>query len=215
MTERFESRFKGFDKKELFFQCWLTPQADRTMVITHGLAEHSECYHDFALKMNEDKINVYAWDLAGHGRSSGKRGYIPNFNDYELDLRCFIDVIFKEIGSDDKKIILFGHSMGGLITLMHLLSAETSRYAAACLSSPALGYSIEVSSIKDWLARFSNKWLPTLTLYNEIEYRDLTHLPEKLAEYENDSFRHDKVCAAIYLGMMENFDFVFKNAETI
>lgn len=212
MSKQFESRFLGKNNKDLFFQSWISESANRTIVVTHGLAEHSECYSDFAAQMCEDGFNVYAWDLQGHGRSEGKRGYVADFNDFVEDLGFFLDVVKKDI-PNDQPIILFGHSMGGLITLLHQLKSPNEKVQALCLSSPALGYAINVSAIKDTLAKLSNRFFPTLTLYNEIKYQDLTHDADKLASYPMDSLRHDKVCAAIYLGMMEGFDYVFTNAD--
>ncbi len=215
MSKQFESRFKGRNNNDLFFQSWVNETADRTIVVTHGLAEHSECYTEFANEMLNDGYNVYAWDLQGHGRSEGKRGYIADFQEFVTDMECFIDVVRNDI-PPQQPIILFGHSMGGLITLLyHLKQPKSPGIQALCLSSPALGYAVHVSSIKDTLAKLSNRFFPTLTLYNEIRYSDLTHDQDKLSSYPMDSLRHDKVCAAIYLGMMESFDYVFANAKNI
>lgn len=215
MSKQYESRFKGRNSKDLFFQSWVSDTADRTIVVTHGLAEHSECYSEFANEMLNDGYNVYAWDLQGHGRSEGKRGFVADFQDFVADLECFVDVVRNDI-PDGQPIILFGHSMGGLITLLyHLYQPQSPDVQALCLSSPALGYAIEVSAFKDTLAKFSNRFFPSLTLYNEIRYSDLTHDQDKLSSYPMDSLRHDKVCAAIYLGMMQGFDHVFAHVKDI
>jgi alpha-beta hydrolase superfamily lysophospholipase len=215
MAQRYESRFENENGHELFYQSWIQPQASKTIVLTHGMAEHSDCYHEFATKMADDGFNTYAWDLFGHGRSTGKRGYVEKFDDYVRDLGLFINVVSEQLPDQNKQLILFGHSMGGLITLLHSLQSPVESINGIVLSSPALGYNIDVSAFKDWLARTSHKWFPSLTLYNEISYTDLTHDPEKIAEFAKDSLRHDKVCASIYLGMMEGFDFVRTHAHEI
>lgn len=215
MAKQFESRFKGRNNNDLFFQSWVDDSADRTIVVTHGLAEHSECYTEFASKMLNDGFNVYAWDLQGHGRSEGKRGYVADFQDFVGDMECFVNVVRNDI-PEGQPIVLFGHSMGGLITLLyHLRQPESPGIQALCLSSPALGYAIDVSMIKDTLAKVSHRFFPTLTLYNEIRYSDLTHDQDKLNSYPMDSLRHDKVCAAIYLGMMQSFEEVFSRVKDI
>lgn len=214
MTKQYESRFTGHENRDLFFQSWNSENADRTIVVTHGLAEHSECYSEFATQMCADGFNVYAWDLFGHGRSQGKRGYVNDFQDYVDDLGLFIKNVRNDI-PEDQPIVLFGHSMGGLITLLHRIQNPDDDIQALALSSPALGYAIEVSAIKDTLAKISHRFFPTLTLYNEIKYKDLTHDSGKLAAYPMDSLRHDKVCSAIYLGMMQGFDDVFANVAEI
>ena len=78
-VQRFEGHFKGSESNELFYQTWTPEKVRGLFVITHGLAEHSECYHPLAKMLSDDGWLVYAWDLRGHGRSEGKRGYIKNF----------------------------------------------------------------------------------------------------------------------------------------
>ena len=63
-----------------------------------------------------------------------------------------------------ENLVLFGHSMGGLITLRFLQSHATA-YAALVLSSPALGLGMPVPKLKEMLAKVAIKWLPTLTLF--------------------------------------------------
>lgn len=215
MNKRYESRFVNQQGHEIFYQSWINPAFNKTMVVTHGLAEHSDCYHEFATRMNEDQFNVIAWDLPGHGRSYGKRGYVESFDHYLNDFRQLLQLVNSETHKSSHSLVLFGHSMGGLITLLYALQNNIENVSALVLSSPALGFHIEVSAFKDWLARTSNKFFPSLTLYNEIKYTDLTHDPEKIEEYNRDSLRHDKICSTIYLGMLEGFDFVKANASQI
>ena len=61
----------------------------------------------------DNGYNVYRYDARGHGRSEGNRGDLEKFDDFLLDLDIYIDLIKKEY--PNLKIVLLGHSMGGLV----------------------------------------------------------------------------------------------------
>ena len=202
MAKRYEGHFKGSDQNELFFQTWTPDSVRGVFVITHGLAEHSECYHSLAKKLSDDGWQVFAWDMRGHGRSEGKRGFVLNIQSFIDDLECFLDVVTKQVQAAN--LILFGHSLGGLVTLRYLETHERT-YAALALSSPGLGLSIPVPKFKEALANVAIKWIPSLTMFNEIKYTDLTHDEEMIKSYQADNLRHDKISPGLFLSMVDNF----------
>jgi alpha-beta hydrolase superfamily lysophospholipase len=222
MTERREGHFAGHEGLELFYQSWSAhaqsgeqsgaKSARGTLVITHGIGEHSEAYNRTAEKLAPMGWDIFAWDLRGHGRSEGKRGYVPDFHYYALDLGCFLRFLQTQ-NRLSKPFALFGHSMGGLITLRHLLDEEvgTPVPTAVVLSSPLLEVALAVPKIKDAAARLLNRVLPGVTLYSEIKYEDLTRDPELLKSYPTDALRHEKISPAVYLGMLENNALVGKS----
>jgi alpha-beta hydrolase superfamily lysophospholipase len=58
-----------------------------------------------------------------------------------------------------------------------------------------------------------SKWLPDVTLFNELEPRNFTHDLEVLKEYEQDHWRHDRISSALYMSMLDSLDFIFKNSD--
>ena len=213
---RREGHFRGYGGTELFFQSWSRPENNETLVITHGIAEHSECYAPTAESLVHFGWNIVAWDLRGHGRSEGKRGYVAEFADYSRDLAHLL----KFLKSSDRiksNFALLGHSMGGLVTLRHLVDDETGapRPRAAVLSSPLLGIALAVPVVKDMAAKLLNRILPTITLHNEIRYDELTRDLERLKTYDSDPLRHDKISPALYLGMIENIEFIKLRSDRI
>jgi alpha-beta hydrolase superfamily lysophospholipase len=211
-SQRFEGQFRGHDQTELFFQTWTPEKVRGVFIITHGLAEHSECYHPLAKVLVEDGWQVYGWDLRGHGRSEGKRGYVKDLSQFIDDLEVFHNMVVKK--SAGHNIVMFGHSLGGLITTRYLESKK-SNYAALCLSSPGFGLSVKVPMVKEKLARIAINWFPTITMYNEIKYEDLSHLEEMQKYYRADNLRHDKISPGLFLGMVENFPLALENAGEI
>lgn len=200
---RTEGSFEGHDGAELFYQTWMAPEPRGTLVVTHGINEHSESYDRFFAKnMAPRGFNIIGWDLRGHGRSHGKRGYIDRFQTYSEDLQAFIRYLESE-GKLSLPYSLVSHSMGGLITLKYLIDHGPKGAASLALSSPLLGVALAVPPMKDFAARVLFRFAPTTTLYNEIRYEDLTRDPTMLGTYKKDPLRHEKISPTLYLGMME------------
>lgn len=205
MLQRYEGYFRGFDQTELFYQTWTPDKIRGTLLLTHGLAEHSECYHHVAKELSEDGWRVVAWDLRGHGRSEGKRGFVKQFSNFMADLENLMEmVVLGKMAAKPSSLVMFGHSMGGLIST-RFLQTRHPEVAALCLSSPALGLSAKVPKLKEALAHVAVRWVPTLTMYNEIKYEDLTRDEEMLKSHHKDTLRHDKISPGLFLGMVENF----------
>ena len=111
--------------------------ASQWLIVTHGLGEHSG-RHQHLLKLFPQQFNILLYDLRGHGRSEGERGNVRHFSDFRLDLQSVIDYLRKEFMM--KKFILFGHSLGGLITADWLQNTATDGCYPenVFLSSPAV-----------------------------------------------------------------------------
>ncbi len=213
MAERHEGQLHGANNNDLFFQTWTPDRIRGSVVITHGLAEHSDCYHPLARALTEDGWKVFAWDLRGHGRSEGKRGFVLNINQYIADLGVFISHIQNHLQKNGPWV-LFGHSLGGLITT-RFVQEQQPQNSALALSSPCFGLSLPVPKIKEKLAHFAIKWVPSLTMHNEIKYTDLTHDEEMQKSYARDTLRHDKISPGLFLSMVENFPVVQERADHI
>lgn len=212
MLKRSEGYFRGKDDFELFFQTWTSSKPTATLVITHGMGEHTECYQRLIDGLQDQNLRFIAWDLRGHGRSEGKRGVISDFNDFCDDLTVLLSHIKKDISEDP--IVLLGHSMGGLVTLKTLAEHHPD-VKCAVLSSPLMGVAVDVPEVKKVGARYLAQYLPTVTMWNEINDRDLTHDKEVIAEFRKDPLRHDRVSPKLYLEMVANCESIKENADQI
>ncbi len=214
MLNRHEGTFAGHENAEIFYQTWTISDPRGTLILTHGLAEHSECYHALAKRLNQEKWNVWAWDLRGHGRSEGKRGCVGQFSDFMKDLGRFVE--FYRTQKDlpiTKKQVLFGHSLGGQITTRAILEGDVADVDAVVLSSPAFGLKKTVPAWKTKFAQLAAEWLPNMTLSNEITWRELSRDEEQIKTYDQDPMRHDRISPVVYLGMCEGFERVAQHAS--
>lgn len=83
------------------------------IVATHGIGEHLG-RHKYIPDLFGHNFNIFQYDLRGHGRSTGRRAYVSEFELYMEDLREILRFLNQKYRM--KKFILFGHSMGALIT---------------------------------------------------------------------------------------------------
>ncbi|MDK4701170.1 alpha/beta hydrolase [Rhizobium sp. CNPSo 4062] len=91
------------------------------LLISHGLAEHSRRYETFAKAMAGQGFHVYAHDHRGHGETTAPDAPIGRFARRNGVEQVIADVLaMRELAATTYPglpIILFGHSMGGLISL--------------------------------------------------------------------------------------------------
>lgn len=200
MATRAESHFLGAEQNTLYFQKWSVPNAKGTLLITHGQGEHSGCYSRLIDGISALELNVYAWDLRGHGKSAGQRGYAQQFTDYCKDFELFLKKLTTEKEILTKPLFLLAHSMGGLIQSKVLVDHINLPVQAQVLSSPMFGLSLEVPAIKQTAARYISALFPKLTLGNEINFSNLSRDNLVIREFEHDVLRHDRISASVYLG---------------
>jgi lysophospholipase len=215
MSLKLEGHFYSSDKVKLHYKYWPNSNAKKTLVVTHGQAEHGGCYHRLVEALKGLPLNIICWDLRGHGRSQGQRGYVKSFQQYIFDLNSLVEFIQTESLLDDKDLLFFGHSMGGLIQLSYLADQCERNFCANLLSSPMLGLTVEVPLYKDIAALAANLLLPQLTLFNEIEYHNLTSDESVIQEMMADNLRHDRISPAAYLGSLESIELLRKKIGNI
>ena len=82
-----------------------------SVVIVHGLGEHSGRYVHVGRYFAEAGIRTIAFDLRGHGRSPGR----PVFVNRYVELASDVDCVVKHFSGGPT--FLFGHSLGGQLVL--------------------------------------------------------------------------------------------------
>ena len=93
--------------------------ARASIIITHGIAEHSGRYDDITKSLNEAGYTVIRYDLRGHGQSQGRRGALKSWRQPIEDLHA---LVIAEKKKKPKKIFLLGHSLGGLIVNLYAVN---------------------------------------------------------------------------------------------
>lgn len=111
------------------------PSARGVIQVNHGLAEHAARYGRFAEAMDGRGFHVYAHDHRGHGYTTAPDAPPGMFAAREGAAKVIADVgaVHDFIAAEHPglPVILFGHSMGGLIALNFLLRHPGRVTAAA------------------------------------------------------------------------------------
>jgi alpha-beta hydrolase superfamily lysophospholipase len=133
-----ETRQRMKDGTELLVRTWLPDtQAGEprgTVILVHGMAEHSGRYVHVAKVLTDLGLRVRAFDLRGHGRSGGPRMALDAPDNYLTDLAEIVDAAVAEW---HEMPFVLGHSMGGLI-VARFTTARVRPVRGVLLSSPAL-----------------------------------------------------------------------------
>ncbi|WP_312362922.1 alpha/beta hydrolase [Ensifer sp.] len=98
-----------------------TTDARGILLVSHGLAEHSGRYARFAEVMAGHGFHVYAHDHRGHGATRAPDAPLAMFSNSNGLGKVFADIkAMRALALEAHPglpVILFGHSMGGLIAL--------------------------------------------------------------------------------------------------
>jgi len=184
--------FTGKGGVEIYFQKWIAEKAKSVLVIAHGLGEHSGRYENLLKSFANKGISFFAIDHRGHGKSDGKRGHIDSFMDYVYDLKLFIEFVKEE--NKGLPIILYGHSMGGVIAAKYALTYQDD-LSMLVLSSPGFEPAFKVPAWKNSIASFFSSRIASLTFNNGLDVNELSHDSKTIEEYKNDSLVHRKITA--------------------
>jgi len=117
------SKYPSKDNEELFYYYWKANSkvANKGVIqLSHGIGEHAGRYNRIATILQEQGFDVYGNDHRAHGKSVKSKKLLGvykgenYFDDAVEDMRHLTLIIKKE--HPNKKIILFGHSMGSLLS---------------------------------------------------------------------------------------------------
>lgn len=146
------------DGVSMFTRRWTPAETPRaTVVLVHGIHEHSGRYAYTASHLMTHGLEVRALDLRGHGQSGGDRAMVESFDDYVADLAFFLTRVQEEAQGP---LFLMGHSMGGLVVARFVVERGDDDVAGVVLSSPAL--QVDAPAPLRALAPLLSRWLPNL-----------------------------------------------------
>ena len=204
----FEEQLHAADGLPLQAYRWLPSNAHGAVILSHGWSEHAGRYHQFANWLASKGYEVHAIDHRGHGKSGGKRGHVRKWREYSRDLEQLRQTV------SQAHQYLLGHSMGGMIALLHMLDYP-ARFKAAVLSGPAADLSYRIPPVKVWVSRALSAWLPTFTLASDVEAAMVCGNEDVVQSYANDLYTHGQVSVRWFVDYMRMIDRVKREASHI
>ena len=207
-----DGSFQAGNGENIFYRCWSPGEPRAVFLLAHGLAEHSGRYDEFGNFFADAGIATYALDHPGHGRSGGKRGHIGRFEEYTEALAQMLTIARQE--HPDSPLVLFGHSMGGLIATDFLLQHQ-SEFVAAVLTGAAIQSPQQPSNI----VLFVNKMIATVMPRLDVMRLDASGIsrdPQVVSDYEDDPLvDRGKATASLVTALFSAMNRVVANAASI
>lgn len=199
-SESWNAGEPGADGGTLFGTSFPAQGSERAaLLLVHGFGEHHGRYARQIAHLTEAGVAVFAFDLPGHGRSSGRRAVV----DVNALVGAVHTALLRVAGYARERGIpvgLMGHSMGGL-----LAAATAVRVPGAVdgmfLSSPALlvgaGYPEWYKNLGDLLAAVA-PWAPA----SSLDPKGISRIEEYVEDYSGDPLVHHKPVPALTAATM-------------
>ncbi|MBH47668.1 MAG: hypothetical protein CME71_05820 [Halobacteriovorax sp.] len=199
------------DDVELFAQV-KESGSDLWLIVTHGIGEHSGRHQYFTELLGSD-FNILYYDLRGHGKSLGPAATIENFDIYRQDLQDILRFLRERYKM--KKFVLFGHSMGALITagFVQQYRVPEDRPELVYLNAPPAGFPPPLGNIVDTLSTGVFKKLAGLSasirLGGLVDLAYLSHDPQVKEKYIVDPLNALKLHTKLLLQLAKDSKLVF------
>ena len=178
---------------------WPAAQPWASLLIVHGLAEHSGRYDGIGTRLAAEGIDTRSFDLVGFGGSGGNRADLEDWDSYRFQVLDNLAALFDR----DRPVVLLGHSMGGLITLDYAMSRHRQPDLVV-LNAPATD-----AAVPTWKRKGSPilaGLVPTLTLANPIDPRLIFNDPAHAAGYVSDPMVNPRTTVRLGAHLLEAMD---------
>jgi alpha-beta hydrolase superfamily lysophospholipase len=177
------------DGTPLLLRHWPVPSGDAwaSLLLVHGLAEHTGRYEKVGAQLSAAGIDVHGFDLRGFGASGGPRASIDRWSQLHDDLEERLNAV--RALDPNRPLVLYGHSLGGLIALGYVLDGR-ARPDLLVLSAPAIGAQIPL-----WqraLVGSLKRVTPGMLLDNRLDPNQLCCDPTVGAHYKRDPLNQHK-----------------------
>ena len=208
----FEFGWRTRDSLEIYSQCWQPEEKPRTVVcLVHGHGEHSGRYTSMAQFLTDSGFALIAFDLRGHGRSQGQRGFFPKYNILLEDITLFL----KEVKKLYRKtpLFLYGQSLGGNLVINYTLKYEP-RLSGVIVAAPLLRTAFKPPAWKILLGKITYTACPRLSLSSGVDLYNLSRDTNVVRLRLNDTLYHNRVTPK-FLDVFKAGERAFYNAERL
>jgi acylglycerol lipase len=173
------------------------------LLLVHGIAEHAGRYPHVGSRLASAGIETHAFDLRGFGGSEGHRAYLDRWSQYHDDVEDRLAEV--RSAANGLPVILYGHSMGGLIALGYAL-ADPPRPLPDLLVLSAPAIDAIVPAWKRKLADILNATVPRFAIANTFPKGALSSDPAVEAAYRADPIAVHRTTARLGVALFREQD---------
>lgn len=177
--------------KEVVGYHYACENPNHVVCLIHGIGEHAGRFHRVADYFNEAGFAVVSMDLRGHGRSSGVRGHCAPREEVLKDIDALIE--YAQEFYPGVPVVMYGHSMGGNITLDYRARGGHNDVPAGyVISAPWIRLVRPVTGVLYQVVKLMSKIAPSMTIASACEEADLGNV-EYVRPYKDDLLVHPKI----------------------
>ncbi|WP_297335261.1 alpha/beta hydrolase [Algoriphagus sp.] len=209
-----ETNYVSPDGVELFLQAWIPEKPKASLLLIHGLGEHSGRYEKLVSGLSDLGLAVFTFDGRGHGKSD-----LPTpsayFTSYELYLSD-IHALFGKVKSyvPDVPAFIFGHSMGGGMAAAYALKFRPQTNGLI-LSAPAIQEAEGTSALLMLLSGILNRISPRLKAL-ALDTLGVSRIPQEVEKYKNDPLVYqDKIPVRTGYELLQMMRYIQSNARKV
>ena len=165
---------------------WAAEAPHAALLLVHGLGEHSGRYEEVGDQFAAAGVESFAWDLRGCGASGGERAWVDAWSQFHDDVEDRLAAARAAVPG--RPVVLYGHSMGGLIALGYAVS-DRPPPDLLILSAPGIDDSL--AAWKHALGPILGRIAPHLRISNGIRPSMLSNDPERQRQVREDPLMLD------------------------
>lgn len=199
------------DDVTFYMQGWEPPGKPKAIVcLVHGLGEHTGRYAHVGRALNDAGYALFGFDLRGHGQTGGPRGHFPSLDAVMQDIRQFVE--FQKRNHPGLPVFLYGHSLGGLLTLTYAIQYGDG-LKGVIVTGAGLRSSLQEQKGKIALVKLLGSLTPSMIIKSELETAALSRDADVVQAYVNDPLVHDKASLGLGKAGLSAIDLCFARAR--
>ncbi|QFT19957.1 Phospholipase YtpA [Pseudomonas sp. THAF187a] len=209
--------FTTHDGVELSYRHWPASAPEegprQAVLLFHRGHEHGGRMAHLVDELDLPHCDFFAWDARGHGLSPGARGDSPSFATSVRDVQTFVEHIGGQHGIVEQDLAVVAQSVGAVIiaTWAHDYAPKVR---CLVLASPAFKVKLYVPFARPGL-KLLHAWRGNFFVNSYVKARFLTHDPERIASFDNDSLIARPISVTMLLGLYEAADRIVADAQAI
>ncbi len=207
----FETKLDGQDRTAFYVQGWeLDDRKPKALIVlVHGLGDHTGRFARVGKVMTEAGYVLAGFDLRGHGKSGGARGHASSLEAFMQDIRQFVQLMKQRY--PDLPQFLYGHSLGGLLSLAYAIQYGAG-FKGVMVTSAGLRSALQEQKAKVAMVRLLGSILPAMTMPSGLDPATISRDPDVVQAYINDPLVHYSTSLGFGKAALNAIDLCFARA---
>lgn len=200
-----EFNWRNNTGNQVYAKKWTVTSPKAILCLVHGAGEHCNRYDHFAEFYNKKEISVFSFDLPGHGQTEGKQGHTDGLDAYMDEVAQLLTEAIEE--NQDLPVFLYGHSMGGNISLNYLIK-RNPQLKGVIISGPWIRLPNPPPGLLLFIGKILNIIAPKTALATGLDSSQISRDPLEVEKYNSDPLVHGLASARMAIEMTKAAKFL-------